>query len=95
MVEMPRELHGKRLIGYIFGHFGILMANMLAGTFIFQFYVYTINLDSFLTSVGVSLQLIINAIFSIIVGILADNKKPGKFGKRRPFLIYGILVLEV
>ncbi|MFX1501067.1 MAG: MFS transporter [Promethearchaeota archaeon] len=90
MVELPRELHGNRLIGYILGYFGIMMANMLVGTFIFQFYVYTINLDSFLTSVGISFQLIINAIFSIIVGILADNKKPGKFGKRRPFLLYGL-----
>ncbi|MFW9989444.1 MAG: MFS transporter [Candidatus Odinarchaeota archaeon] len=90
MVEAPRELHGKSLIGYILGYFGIFMANMLVGTFIYQFYVYTINLNSLLTSVGVSFQLIINAIFSIIAGILADNKKPGKFGKRRPFLLYGL-----
>ncbi len=90
MVEAPRELHGKSLIGYVLGNFGIIMANMLVGTFVLQYYVYTVNLDSILTSVGVSLQLILNAISSIVFGILADNKKPGKFGKRRPFLLYGL-----
>jgi Na+/melibiose symporter-like transporter len=90
MVEVPRELHGKRLIGYALGNFGMIMTNMFVGVFIFQYYVYTINLDSILTSVGISLQLIISAISSIIFGILADNKKPGKFGKRRPFLLYGL-----
>ena len=90
MGETPRELHGKRLIGYALGNFGVIMSNMLVGVFIFQYYVYTINLDSILTSVGVSLQFIISAISSIIFGILADNKKPGKLGKRRPFLLYGL-----
>lgn len=90
MVEIPRELHGKRLIGYVLGNFGLIMSNMLVGVFIFQYYVYTINLDSILTSVGVSFQFIISAISSIIFGILADNKKPGKLGKRRPFLLYGL-----
>ncbi|MFX1554324.1 MAG: MFS transporter, partial [Promethearchaeota archaeon] len=90
MVGAPRELHGKRLIGYALGNFGMIMTNMFIGVFIFQYYVYTINLDSVLTSVGISLQLIIFAIFSIVFGILADNKKPGKFGKRRPFLFYGL-----
>lgn len=90
MVEAPRELHGKRLIGYAIGNFGMIMTNMFIGVFVFQFYVYTINLDSVLTSVGISFQLIISAIFSILFGILADNKKPGRFGKRRPFLFYGL-----
>ena len=90
MVGALRELHGKRLFGYALGNFGMIMTNMFIGVFIFQYYVYTINLDSVLTSVGISLQLIISAIFSIVFGILADNKKPGKFGKRRPFLFYGL-----
>jgi len=90
MFEEPRELHGKRLIGYSLGNFGIILTNMFVSIFVFQYYVYTINLDSFLTSVGISLQLIISAFSSILFGILADNKKPGKFGKRRPFLFYGL-----
>jgi len=90
MVERRRELHGKRLIGYALGNFGLILTNMFIGIFIFQYYVYTINLDAILTSVGISLQLIISAISSIIFGILADNKKLGRFGKRRPFLLYGL-----
>ncbi|UCD02074.1 MAG: MFS transporter [Promethearchaeota archaeon] len=90
MVKVPRELHGRRLFGYTLGNFGMILTNMFIGVFIFQYYVYTINLDSVLTSVGISLQLIISAIFSIVFGIIADNKKPGRFGKRRPFLFYGL-----
>ena len=90
MVNKPRELHGKRILGYSLGNMGIIINNMFVGTFIFQYYVYTINLDSVLTSVGISLQMIIFAVSSIFFGILADNKKPGKFGKRRPFLLYGL-----
>ncbi|MFX0037525.1 MAG: MFS transporter [Candidatus Hermodarchaeota archaeon] len=90
MVNNPRELHGKRLLGYTLGNMGIIINNMFIGTFLFQYYVYTINLNSVLTSIGISLQMIISAISSIIFGLLADNKKPGKFGKRRPFLLYGL-----
>jgi len=86
----PRELHGFRLIGYVIGNFGLTLLNIFVGVFIFQFYVYTINLDSILTSIGISIQYIISAIAAIIFGVMADNKKPGKFGKRRPFLIVGL-----
>jgi Na+/melibiose symporter-like transporter len=92
MVEdiTPRELLGFRLVGYSIGDFGISLVNILIGTFIFQFYVYTINLNSILVSTGVSLHLIIGALFSIIFGVIIDNKTPGRFGKRRPFLLIGL-----
>ena len=92
MVEeaSPRELLGFRLIGYSIGDFGISLVNILFGTFIFQFYVYTINLNSILVSIGISLQLIIGAFFSILFGVIVDNKKPGKYGKRRPFLLLAL-----
>ncbi len=94
MVEdiSPRELLGFRLVGYSIGDFGISLVNILIGTFIFQFYVYTVNLNSILTSIGISLQLFIGALFSIIFGVVVDNKTPGKFGKRRPFLLIGLPV---
>ncbi|MFX0043325.1 MAG: MFS transporter [Candidatus Hodarchaeota archaeon] len=94
MVEdiTPRELLGFRLIGYSIGDFGISLVNILIGTFIFQFYVYTINLNSILTSIGISLHLFIGALFSVIFGVVVDNKPPGKFGKRRPFLLIGLPV---
>lgn len=86
----PRELKGKRLIGYCLGDFGIFLSNMLEGVYAFQFYVYTINLNSVLVSIGVTSQLIIGSFFAVIFGVIVDNKKPGKYGKRRPFLLYAL-----
>ena len=88
--QKPRELTGKRLIGYCIGDLGILLPNLLDAVFVYQFYVYTINLNSILVSIGVSSQLIIGSFFAIIFGVIVDNKKPGKFGKRRPFLLYSL-----
>ncbi len=87
---VPRELHGKRLMGYSLGGFGFVLTNILGGVFTFQFYVYTINLNSLLVSSGFVMTLIIAAITFIYFGVKIDNKKPGKFGKRRPFLFYGL-----
>jgi len=86
----PRELTGKRLFGYSMGDLGMSLANMFTGVYIFQYYVYTVNLNSILVSIGVSTQLIIGAFFGIIFGVIIDNKKPGKLGKRRPFLLIGL-----
>jgi Na+/melibiose symporter-like transporter len=86
----PRELNGKRLFGYSMGDLGMSLANMFTGVYLFQFYVYTINLNSILVSIGVSTQLIVGALFAIIFGVIIDNKKPGKLGKRRPFLLIGL-----
>ena len=89
-IKAPRELHGKRIIGFTIGFFGVLLTEIFRAVFIFQFYVYTINLNSILVTIGMAMQLIVSAIFSIIFGVLADNKKPSKLGKRRLFLIYGL-----
>ncbi|MFX1573591.1 MAG: MFS transporter [Promethearchaeota archaeon] len=86
----PRELKGKRLIGYSMGDLGLSLGNIFLGVFIFQYYVYTINLNALLVSIGTTTQLIIGALFSIIFGVIVDNKRPGKLGKRRPFLLIGI-----
>jgi Na+/melibiose symporter-like transporter len=86
----PRELHGKRLLGYSLGDLGLTLPNMFTGVFLFQFYVYTVNLNALLVSIGVTFQLIIGSVFAIIFGVLVDNKKPGKYGKRRPFLLLGL-----
>jgi Na+/melibiose symporter-like transporter len=66
------------------------LANIFGSVFIFQYYVYTINLDSILVSVGLSVNVIVSAFCSIIFGVIIDNKNPGKFGKRRPFLLIGL-----
>lgn len=88
----PRELHGKRLFGYSLGDLGFTLPNMFTEVFIFQYYVYTINLNALLVSIGVTAQLIFGAIAAIIFGVIIDNKKPGKLGKRRPFLLLSLPV---
>ncbi len=86
----PRELHGFRLFGYSIGQFGYFLTRLLISVFAFQYYVYTVNLDAILASIGISINLILNAIALIVFGVIADNKKPGRFGKRRPFMLYGL-----
>jgi len=88
--EVLRELKGKRLIGYTQGNFGMSLLNIFTGSFVFQYYVYTINLDPALASIGLSFNIFISAFFSIIFGVVTDNKKPGRFGKRRPFLLFAL-----
>ncbi|KKK41059.1 MAG: hypothetical protein Lokiarch_46130 [Candidatus Lokiarchaeum sp. GC14_75] len=88
----PRELKGKRLFGYSMGDLGMSLPNIFTGVFIFQFYVYTINLNSILVSIGITTQLLVSAIFAVIFGVIVDNKKPSKMGKRRPFLLIGLPV---
>ncbi len=90
ILPLPRELNGKRLIGYSMGDLGLSLGNIFTGVFVFQYYVYTINLNALFVSVGVTVQLIIGALFSIIFGVIIDKKKPGKLGKRRPFLLIGL-----
>ncbi|MHA1729371.1 MAG: MFS transporter [Promethearchaeota archaeon] len=88
----PRELKGKKLYGYVFGNFGLMLAGMIAGSYSFIYYTYTINLDPAYSAIGSSLSAFTGAICSIIFGVIIDNKKPGKFGKRRPFILYGLPV---
>jgi Na+/melibiose symporter-like transporter len=88
--QQLRELHGFKLIGYSFATFGMMLSFYFSGSYIFTYYVYTIHLDSVLTSIGSTLSMVIGAFSSILFGVVIDNKKPGKFGKRRPFLLYGL-----
>ncbi len=85
--QVKRE---KNKIGYALGNFGVSLIRILIATFIFQFYVYTINLNSIFVSIGISLNLIISALFSILWGVINDRKRPGKWGRRRPFLLIGL-----
>ncbi|MHA2307456.1 MAG: MFS transporter, partial [Candidatus Hodarchaeales archaeon] len=80
-----RELHGARLIGYSMGYFGIMLMMMLTGSFSYNFYVYTIRLDSILVSIGSTIYMVTMAFSSIIFGVILDNTKPKKIGKRRPY----------
>ncbi|MFX1276119.1 MAG: MFS transporter [Promethearchaeota archaeon] len=94
-IFVPRELHGKKLIGYIIGYFAVFLNTIYINVFVANYYIYTINLDSIIVLFGIAVQMLVNAIFSIIFGVISDNKTPGKFGKRRPFLLYGLPIWAV
>ena len=86
-----RELRGWRLYGYSFGIFGMMLPFTLVNGYAFQFYVYTIGLDALIVSVGLFLGAIIFGIFSIVFGVMADNKTPTRFGKRKLVFLWGII----
>jgi len=85
-----RELHGTRLYGYSMGYFGIMLMMMLTGSYSYTFYVYTIRLDSILVSIGSTIYMVTMAFSSIIFGVILDNTKPKKIGKRRPYILIGL-----
>ena len=77
------------------GALGLMLPFSIFTAFSFQYYVYTVGLDSLLTSIGIFLGLFVFAIGSPIFGVISDNKRPGKIGKRRPFLLYGTPILLI
>ncbi|MEE9574033.1 MAG: MFS transporter [Candidatus Neomarinimicrobiota bacterium] len=85
-----RELHGARLFGFSMGNFGIMLMLMLTGSFSYNFYVYTIRVDSILISIGSTLSMVTMAFTGIIFGVILDNTKPKKIGKRRPYILIGL-----
>jgi len=85
-----RELHGARLFGFSMGNFGVMLMLMLTGSFSYNFYVYTIRVDSILISIGSTLSMVTMAFTGIIFGVLLDNTKPKKMGKRRPYILIGL-----
>jgi Na+/melibiose symporter-like transporter len=85
-----RELHGTRLAGYSMGFFGIMLMLMLTESYSYNFYVYTIRLDSILVSIGSTINMLSMGFSSIIFGVILDNTKPNKIGKRRPYILLGL-----
>lgn len=64
-------------------------------TYITTFYNYTVMLNPSITFVGLFLGLTLFAIMAPIFGTLIDNRKPGRLGKRKPFLLLGIPLIAV
>ncbi|MFW9873420.1 MAG: MFS transporter [Candidatus Thorarchaeota archaeon] len=85
-----RELHGIRLTGYSMGYFGIMLMMILTSSYSYNFYVYTIRLDSIFVSTGSTIYMVTMAFSSIIFGVILDNTKPKKLGKRRPYILIGL-----
>jgi len=85
-----RELHGIRLGGYSLGNFGMMLLLFVTESYSYNFYVYTLGLDSLFVSVGTTINMLTMAFSSIIFGVVLDNTRPRKIGKRRPYLLIGL-----
>lgn len=85
--EELRKLEGKKLVGYSAGVLGQIIPVTLVNSYIFIYFVYVIGLNALLVSIGTALAAVANALGAPIFGYLIDKKKPGKYGKRRPFLV--------
>ncbi|MHA1791142.1 MAG: MFS transporter [Promethearchaeota archaeon] len=92
---VTRKLKGWKMVGFSIGTIGQMAPIGIFNTFATNYYIYTVGLDPFLTFLGMFFGLMIFAVSSPIFGALIDNKNPGKFGKRRPFLLLGIPVIFV
>jgi Na+/melibiose symporter-like transporter len=87
---LPRELKGKRFVGYSIGVFGEILALTLVNGYAFQYYVYTIGLDALIVSIGLFIGLSTFSFFAILFGVLEDHTLPGRFGKRKPYMLFSI-----
>ncbi len=77
-------------IGFAIGTLGFMLPITFVNAYTFQFYVYTIGLDALLVSIGMFIGLVVFSFGAILFGVISDNKKPGKMGKRRPFLLLSL-----
>ncbi len=82
-----RELKGSRLYGYAFGVIGQILPTALINSYLFMFYTYTVGLDSFIVNLATGISTLLNGMLAPVFGYLGDRKKPGKFGKRKPFIL--------
>ncbi len=87
--KVPRELSGFRKVGYASGAMAQMGGFGLYNAFTFQYYVYTVRLDPFITSVGLFIGLFVYAVTAPVMGVFADNRVPDKYGKRKKFLLIG------
>lgn len=91
IASSPRELHGFRLVGYTLGNFAIYLTMLAVDSYSRTYYVYVLRLDNLMVSVGGTISMIIGAFSSILVGIILDNSKIRRLGKRRPYILVGLV----
>lgn len=90
LTTTPRELHGGKAFGYAMGTGGQLLSSAILNAYVLTFYTYTVGLNAILVGIGISIGNIANALMSPLFGLLSDNKRPTKYGKRKTFLLYGL-----
>jgi len=94
-MEQKRILSVKQSYDYAAGYFGLMLPLATFNSFSYSFVIYVIGLDEFLASIGTSIGLFCMAFGGIIWGYLSDKKKPGRMGKRRPFLLVGAPIFSI
>jgi len=92
-VQNLRVLEGTKAIAYSAGILGQFLPSTLINAFLSIFWIYVVGLDAFLVGIATALSAVANALFSPIFGYLSDKKEPGKFGKRKPFILGGLPLL--
>ncbi|MFX0103733.1 MAG: MFS transporter, partial [Candidatus Hodarchaeota archaeon] len=91
--KAPRELKGFGLMGYSIGIAGQFLPNSFLSTFVVQYYVYTVSLNALLAGIATFVALVVYALSSVFFGVITDNQKPGKLGKRRPYLLLSMVFM--
>ncbi len=90
-----RKLEGAHLYGYSSGVLAQIIPINVINAYIFIYYVYVVGLNALVVSIGTALDALIMGFASPFFGYIIDNKKPGKHGKRRPFLLYSMPFLVI
>ncbi|MFX0099617.1 MAG: MFS transporter [Candidatus Hodarchaeota archaeon] len=85
-----RILKGWKSLGYGSGVIGHLAPLNFINSILVIFYGYAIGLDMLWVNLGAAVGVLTNALATPIFGYLSDVKKPGKWGKRKPFLLLGL-----
>ncbi|MBD3186032.1 MFS transporter [Candidatus Bathyarchaeota archaeon] len=89
----PRELKGWKVLGYSSGIFGQFLLTNITNSFLLYFLIKAAGFNPLHATIGTALGSVTNAFGSPLFGYLSDIKKPGRLGKRRPFLIAGLPLL--
>ncbi|MHA1338481.1 MAG: MFS transporter [Promethearchaeota archaeon] len=94
-VKNIRILNTSQSIAYSMAAFGLMLPVSLYNGFSYYFIVYIVGLSPIFGSIGNSLGLFLNAIVSPLAGFLSDQKKPTKFGRRKPYLLIGAPLMSI
>jgi len=89
-----RNLTKKTKIGYSFGYLGIVLANWTFATYIFFFYASVVGLDPIWIGVALGILGIWDMFNDPIMGWVSDKTKT-KWGRRRPYMIFGTIPLMI
>lgn len=89
----PRQLLGKKLLGYSSGIFAQFLLTNILNSYILVYFTKALGVDALLVSIGTALGALTNAFCAPTFGYLSDIKKPGKLGKRGSFMIGGLPIL--